>query len=51
MLLDAPDVALRGKGLLVYGERPRREEAEIIQEPGWAILQTDNINPRWIARP
>ncbi len=34
--LDAPDVVLRGQRLLAYGERLRREEAEIIQEPGRA---------------
>ena len=36
--LDAPDIALRGQRLLAYGERLRHEEAEIIQEQGWARL-------------
>ncbi len=31
--------------MLAYGERPRREEAETIQEPRWAVLQADNIDP------
>ncbi len=34
--LDAPDVALWDQRLLAYGERLRREEAEIIPEPGRA---------------
>ncbi len=29
--LDAPDVALRGKRLLAYGERLRREEVETVK--------------------
>ncbi len=28
--LDAPDIALRGQRLLAYGERLRREEAEVV---------------------
>ncbi len=34
--LDAPDVALRGQRLMAYGERLRREEGQISQEPGRA---------------
>ncbi len=36
VLLDAPDVALRGQTLMAYEERLRREEAKITQEPGRA---------------
>ncbi len=36
VLLNAPDIALQGQKMLAYGERLRREEAEIILEPGRA---------------